>query len=78
MAICIFYVNITLPKQLRFKQSYYLSVITRCPYLPEEDTEDEGPSDDSSARLLVLTKNSVADLFNVDTVIQDGLFSNQS
>jgi hypothetical protein len=51
------------------KFSSFLITLSRCPYLPDEDTEDDGGSnDDSSARLLVLTKNSVADVFNVDTV----------
>ena len=40
----------------------------RCPYLPEEDNEEDAPRDDSSSRLLVVTKNNQADLFNVDMV----------
>ena len=38
-----------------------------CPYLPDEG-EDDG---DSSARLLVLTHGSVAEMWNIDLVLRD-------
>ena len=38
-----------------------------CPYLPDEGEEDG----DSSARLLVLTHGSVAEMWNIDLVLRD-------
>lgn len=40
-----------------------------CPYLPDEDADDDSTCDDSSSRLFVVTKGTVAEIFHVDAVI---------
>ena len=39
-----------------------------CPYLPEEGDDDDATS---SARLLVLTHGSIAEMWNIDMILND-------
>ena len=48
------------------------NLIFRCPYLPENSEDEvEVPTDNSSARLLVLTHGHVTEVWNIDMVLRD-------
>ena len=56
-------------KKFKIFKFLFLFFVRRCPYLPDDDGGEDSGGEPSPAKLLVLTHNNVATMWNVGTVI---------